>query len=270
MRPAWSEPFQEGVLKPVAPLGAPSPITRGWAWGGARGTGVRVAVIDSGVDASHPDVGHVHSYAAIDLDPDAADGFVIDEAPHEDLYGHGTACAAIIRRVAPDAEIHSIRVLGSGLRGKGAVFLRGLRWALDHSMHVLNLSLSTSNPDHRTALQDLVDEAYFKGVMLVSAITNGTGPSYPSQYSSVFSVAAHDRFDPYGLDYNPLPPVEFGAPGINVPVAWLGGGTATVTGNSFAAAHLAGLVTLIVGKHPGLTPFQVKTILHSVADNAAQ
>jgi subtilisin family serine protease len=104
--------------------------------------------------------------------------------------------------------------------------------------------------------------------MLVCAVNNVPAPSYPSQYASVFSVAAHARQDPFGLDYNPLPPVEFGAPGIDVEVAWRGGGTTVSTGNSYAAPHVAGLIARMLSKHPDLTPFQVKTVLHAVADNA--
>jgi subtilisin family serine protease len=104
--------------------------------------------------------------------------------------------------------------------------------------------------------------------MLVSAINNVPAPSYPSQYSSVFSVAAHEGKDPLHWDYNPSPPVEFGAPGIDVEVPWQKGKTIRSTGNSFAAPHIAGIVTRILSKHPGLTPFQMKTILHALADNS--
>ena len=78
----------------------------------------------------------------------------------------------------------------------------------------------------------------------------------------------HARQDPEGFDFNPDPPVELGAPGVDVEVAWRGGGTLTATGNSFAAPHVSGLVARILGKHPGLTPFQLKTVLHAIADNA--
>jgi subtilisin family serine protease len=135
-------------------------------------------------------------------------------------------------------------------------------------MHVLNLSLSTGNADWFAPLHQLADDAYFRNIILVSAINNVPGPSYPSQYSSVLSVAAHAGTDPWVFDYNPVPPVEFGAPGIDVEVAWLNGATLQVTGNSFAAPHIAGLVTRLLSKHRGLTPFQVKAVLHAMASNA--
>jgi subtilisin len=135
-------------------------------------------------------------------------------------------------------------------------------------MQVVNLSLSTSKQQYFGLFHQLTDEAYFRNVMLVSAVNNVSTPSYPSQYSSVFSVAAHEGTDPYGFDYNSAPPVEFGAPGIDVEVAWLNGTTVRATGNSYAAAHIAGVVALILSKHPGMTPFQMKTVLAALAGNA--
>ena len=73
--------------------------------------------------------------------------------------------------------------------------------------------------------------------------------------------------DPWRIYYNPSPPVEFGAWGVDVPIAWKDGGSTVATGNSFAAPHVAGLVALILSKHPGLSPFEVKAVLASVADN---
>lgn len=269
MRPAWSDAFTPGQLRPVAPMPLPAPITPEWAWGGSSGAGVRVAVVDSGVDAGHPAVGGVDGGVVVEPDPHDAEQTRVVERPHEDLYGHGTAAAAIIRRAAPDCEIHSVRVLGSGLTGKAAVFAAGLRWAIEHDMHVVNLSLSSRSVRHAGLFHDLVDEAYFRRVMLVSAINNVVAPSFPSQFSGVFSVAAHDGRDPFRFDVNPHPPVEFGAPGIDIEVAWTGGGFITATGNSFAAPHITGLVARILGKHRGLTPYEMKTVLLALADNAA-
>ena len=266
-KPAWSEQFEPDVLRPAPPLPVPGRITREWAWGEVTGKGIKVAVIDSGVEAGHPHVGGVTGGAAFEWDPDAEEVKII-EGPHEDLFGHGTACAGIIRKLAPECEIYSLRVLGRALTGKGDVFATALRWAIDNGMNVANMSLSTSKRDFFDIFHELADQAYFRNLMLVSAINNVRSRSYPSEYASVFSVAAHDRRDPFGLDYNPSPPVEFGAPGINVIVPWMEGSTIMTTGNSFAAPHVAGLVTRILSKHPSLTPFQMKTVLAAIADNA--
>jgi subtilisin family serine protease len=271
IKPAWSEQFDPDRLRQIAPLGLDAPITKEWAWGGATGAGVKVAVIDSGIQADHPAVGGVSGAVILEYNPDSPDadenGIVFTHGPHQDLYGHGTACAAIIRKVAPECELYSLRVLGARLTGKGIVFAAALDWAIENGMHVVNLSLSTSKQDHFAMFHEIVDDAYFHNVMLVSAINNVPSPSYPSQYAGVFSVAAHDGKDPFSFDYNPAPPVEFGAPGIDLEVAWQEGSYIEATGNSFAAPHIAGLVARILSKHPGLTPFQMKTILASLATN---
>ena len=267
IKPAWSEAFDRPALKDV-PADFPARITKEWAWDGSTGAGIKVAVVDSGIDAEHPDVGGVAGAIALSFDPDAEDMVAYEEGPHEDLYGHGTACAAIIKKTAPDCELYSVRVLGERLTGKGVVFAAGLRWAVQNGMHVANLSLSTGKQDYYGLFHEIADEAYFRNMMLVSAVNNVPAPSFPSLYSSVFSVAAHPRKDPFGFDYNPAPPVEFGAPGIDLEVAWQDKGHIVATGNSFAAPHIAGLVARILGKHPGLTPFQMKTVLSAIADNA--
>jgi subtilisin family serine protease len=241
-------------------------IDRAWAFDGATGAGIDVAVVDSGIDADHPAVGEVTSALALSWDA-MHEQVVAEEGPHGDLFGHGTACAGIIRRVAPECRLHSVRVLGERLSGKGQVFAEGLRHAIQVA-RVVNLSLSTSRPEYRTLFYEIADEAAFRGVILVCAVNNAPAPSYPSQFSSVVSVAANDGTDPYDVDCNPAPPVEFGAPGIGVTVPWLGGGTILATGNSYAAPHIAGLVARLLSKHPTLTPYQVKTVLRHVSRNA--
>jgi subtilisin family serine protease len=159
-------------------------------------------------------------------------------------------------------------VLGERLTGKGVVFAEGVRHALRAGCRVLNLSLSTRNDDLHSLLHDVADEAAFAGAVLVCAINNVRAASYPSQFSSVVSVAANDAQDPYAIDCNPHPPVEFGAPGIDVEVPWLGGATIVSTGNSFAAPHVAGLVARLLSKHPTLSPAEVKTVLRAVSRNA--
>jgi subtilisin family serine protease len=263
--PAWSGAFEADRLTSVTPLPLVS-TAREWAWEGATGAGVKVAVIDSGIDASHPLVGEVAGYVAMDVTPD---GDVVPiEGPHADLVGHGTACAAIIKSIAPDVEIYSVRVLGETLKGKGAAFHAGIRWALDAGMRVLNMSLSTKSDQWFGPLHELADEAYFTNVVMVCAANNVPGPTYPSQYASVVSVAARAGDDPMALAYNPRPPVEFGARGVDVEVAWLDGETIVATGNSFATPHVAGMVARMLSKHPELTCFGVKAVLQALADNA--
>jgi subtilisin len=267
--PAWSAAFSPQTLQNLILDGPLAQLTRAWAWGGSSGRGMRVAVIDSGIEADHPALeGSVRGGVGIDYDPTAKDNlrYTAEDSP-QDHYGHGTACAGIIHALAPEAELDSVRVLGREGKGRSLQFAAGINWAIENGMHVMNLSLSTSRSEYYALFHQLADDAYFKGSMLVSAVNNVPAPSYPSLYSSVVSVAAHAGQDPYTYYYNPEPPVEFGAPGIDVRVAWINHGYLVTTGNSFAAPHMAGIVTLIRAKHPELTPFQIKTVLYACASN---
>jgi subtilisin family serine protease len=160
-----------------------------------------------------------------------------------------------------------VRVIGRDLKGKALQFAGGMRWAIENEMQVVNMSLSTSKQQYYGMFHKITDEAFFNNVILVSAVNNIPAPSYPSLYSSVISVAAHEGKDPFTYYYNPSPPVEFGAPGIDLRVAWQGKSYTVSTGNSFAAPHIAGIVALIRAKHPQLTPFQIKTVLYACASN---
>jgi subtilisin family serine protease len=268
MKPAWSWQFEREVLGTPPALGLDVPPTREWAFGAATGAGVRVAVVDSGVEGDHPLVGGVQGSVALEYDAEAEGGYRLAEGPHDDLFGHGTACAGIIRSLAPRCEIHSVRVLGARLTGKGFIFAAGARWAIENGMDVVNLSLSTSRSEYYSWFHEIGDEAYFRRVMLIASVSNVRARSYPAEFSSVFSVACREGDDPREFDYNPDGPAEFGARGLDIEVPWKGGQTIRTTGNSYATAHLSGIVALLLSKHPGLTPFQVKTVLAAVASNA--
>ena len=224
-------------------------------------------MVDSGVDADHPRVAGVAGGVAFELDPSVGLGYVERVGPHDDLVGHGTACAAIIRSLAPEAEIYSVRVLGANLKGRGALLHAGVEWCVERGMHVVNLSLSSKSETMFGPLHEVADDAYFAGTVLVCAANNLPGPTYPSQYASVVSVAARPGDEAMALAYNPHPPVEFGARGIDVDVAWADRGSITATGNSFAAPHVTGMVALMRSKHPWLTPLQVKAVLQAASAN---
>lgn len=242
-----------------------------WAWGRATGRGVRVAVIDSGIEADHPDLeGCVEVDRGVVLALDSEGNVAEQGGPHDDVFGHGTACAGIIHAIAPEARVTSVRVLGPRLSGKAAVFLRGLAWAVERGYDVINLSLGTTRKDWAMAFHEICDEAYFRNSLIVTAANNVASTSYPSLYASVLSVASNMSTDPMRFHYNPEPPTEFLAPGVDVDVAWRGGERMRSTGNSYAAPHIAGIAALIRSKHPELRPFQVKTVLWATAANVRE
>jgi subtilisin family serine protease len=261
--PAWSLPAAE-VERVRLDARWPHPLTREWAWGDGAGRGVRVCIVDSGIETDHPAVGDVQrsvSAAATE------DGVVVEDDDAGDLSGHGTACAGIVRSLAPECELVSVRVLGPRIRGSGAVLLAGLEWAVEQGFEVINLSLSTRRADYLADLHHLADRAYFRRSMIVASAHNMLVESFPWRFASVLSVASHEERDPLCFYYNPEPPVEFFARGLDVDIAWSGGQRIVATGNSFATPHIAGICARILGEHPGLTPFQLKSVLYLIADN---
>jgi subtilisin family serine protease len=262
--PAWSLPRDAASAITLAnPL--PERVDRSWAIEGSTGAGVRVCILDSGVEPNHPLVGDLQGAVVMSVDEEGGPVATPDE--EGDLCGHGTACAGIVRSIAPDAEIHSVRVLGAGFKGSGKTLLAGLRWALEQEYDIVNMSLSTTKRELGATLHELADSAYFQRTMLIAAAHNMPVESYPWRFSSVISVGSHEEPDSLVFYANPDPPVEFFARGVDVDVAWLGGGSIRATGNSFATPALSALAALVLGKHPGLTPFQVKTVLSLIATN---
>lgn len=265
--PAWSEPFAGERRDGLARHGPWGRVDREWALGDANGRGLRVAIVDSGVEGSHQAIGG-RLVQSVSVERDGSEWRVVP-APPDDVVGHGTASAGVIHDLAPDADLVSIRVLGVDNKGNGGGFAAGLAWAIEESgASIVNLSLSSRSDAFFAQLHELADEAYFRNVLLVSAVNNAAVASYPSLFAAVVSVAAHDVPRPDAWFYNPEPPVEFGAHGLNVDVAWRGGGRMIVTGNSFAAPHITGLAARIRSAHPGITPFETKSLLAATADNA--
>lgn len=263
VKPAWS--FDPDESPPVDLVDLLDTHSVNPEWRHMTGAGVKVAVIDSGIDNDHPAIaGAVRGW----VEPFESNGSIAYRTePHGDGCGHGNACAGIIRSIAPDVELYSVRVLGPNMSGTGMLFAAGLHWAIENGMQVINLSLGTTKRDFYAVLHELADTAYFRNIMLVAAANNLAVNSYPSLYASVISVACQEDPDPARYCYNPTPPVEFSAPGIDVRVAWTGGSFVRGTGNSYAAPHIAGMAAQMLERWPSLTPFQLKTILRSSAFN---
>jgi subtilisin len=263
--PAWSEAFdadrRDALERRDTPFGH---LDRGAVFGDADGAGVTVAIIDSGVDGDHPAVrGRVSRHLRVDVHGN--DAHVVDDPEARDLVGHGTACAGIIAGVAPGATLVSIRMLGADNRGKGRALAAAVEWTVGEGISIVNMSLSSRSEAMFPILHALADRSYFANTLLVCAANNMPGPSYPSLFAAVLSVAAHDVPDPDTWFYNPSPPVEFGAYGVDVDVPWRDGARIRATGNSFAAPHLAGQAARLRSRYPTATPFEVKALLAATA-----
>ncbi|HEX8288470.1 MAG TPA: S8 family serine peptidase [Pyrinomonadaceae bacterium] len=233
-------------------------------WKTLTGKGVSVAVIDSGIDADHPNLqGKIKESVEAQRNDKR---IVFEPSTSGDSAGHGTACAGIIARIAPEAEIYSIKVLGAGGLGDGQAFLAGLEYAIKKRYRVINLSLGTTKPQFFAPLHDLLDRAYQSGCIVVAAANNLPQPSFPSVFSSsLISVIKSAETDPYNFGFHYGEIIELTAPGVNVRTAWLGNGYRNLTGNSFACPHIVGIIALLLESCPDLTPFQVKTALYAIA-----
>jgi subtilisin len=262
--PAWSLPA--GAEKEIElAVEWPAEVSREWAMGSSTGSGVRVCILDSGVEPNHPLVGPLADAVAVVRN---AEGEITIEPDEEgDLCGHGTACAGIVRSLAPDCELYSVRVLGAGYTGSGQILVAGLRYAIEKGFDVVNMSLSTTKRDLAESLHELADLAYFQKTMLIASAHNLPVESFPWRFASVLSVGSHDRAEPLDFFYNPEPPVEFFARGVDIDVAWVQGSSLRCTGNSFATPHMTGICALVLGSHPELTPFQLKSVLYLTATN---
>jgi subtilisin len=233
-------------------------------WRTATGRGVSIAIVDSGVDINHPDLeGKIVASVEARVDGKRV---VFDPSEGGDSAGHGTACAGIISRIVPDAELFSIKVLGAGGLGDGQAFLAGLEYAINKRYRIINLSLGTTKPQFFAPLHDLLDRAYQAGCVVVAAANNLPQPSFPSVFSSsLISVIKSTETDPLKFGFRFGEVIELTAPGVNVRTAWPKSGYRNLTGNSFACPHIVGVVARILDKYPDLTPFQVKSVLYAIA-----
>lgn len=233
-------------------------------WKGRTGRGVKVAVVDSGIDTNHPALkGKIkESVEAVQ----EGGQIVFKPSTSGDQAGHGTACAGIITSVAPEVELYSIKVLGPHGSGTGEMFLMGVDYAIKHKMQVVNLSLGTTRRDFWMPMHELLDHAYRARVLLVAAANNLPQASSPSIFSSsIVSVVKRAGGDPFNFGYQYGEVIELVAPGVQVETTWPGGGYRQLTGNSFACPYITGIIALLLEGHPELTPFQVKTILYALA-----
>ena len=230
-----------GVTKVQAPLVWP---------GGNTGSGVKVAIIDTGIDFNHPD-----------LAPRYAGGynFVASNTNPLDDNGHGTHCAGIavatidgasVEGVAPGAALYALKVLDASGSGYYSSIIAALQWCVTNHMQVASLSLGGSAGS--TTLQRACDAAYSGGVLVVAAAGNsgtyrgsGNTVNYPAAYNSVIAVAATDSSNKRASWSSTGTKVELSAPGVSILSDKLGGGTITYSGTSMACPHVTGAAALI-------------------------
>jgi len=226
------------------------------------GRGVRVAVVDSGIAPDHPGVGRIAGGVDLAVGPE---GRAVCGPDFTDRAGHGTACAGIIRKKAPDAELYSIRIFDTSLTADGRALVAAIRWAAEQGMDVVNLSLGTTEVAFRDAIAGACREAVQAGVILVAAAHNEGRESYPAALPDAIGVAGGRVYGRYGYSYRPGETVECVAHGDEQRLCWLNGGEIVLGGTSFAAPHIAGIVALIREARPRATLAEVREVLKAHA-----
>jgi hypothetical protein len=217
-----------------------------------KGTAVKVAIIDTGIDYNHPD---------LDANYQGGYDFVnIDEYPMDD-NGHGTHCAGIVAAedneegiigVAPEVWLYAVKALDATGKGYVSDVIAGIQWAITNQMQIISMSLGSDTDVD--ALHDACDAAYIAGVLVVAAAGNDylrhgraefDTVDYPARYDSVIAVGATDNMDTKASGSSSGSALELAAPGVNIYSTYWDDTYATGSGTSMACPHVTGTAALV-------------------------
>ena len=235
-----------------------------------KGQGVKVAILDTGIDLDHPD---------LQVTGDVT--FVPGTASGDDDNGHGTLVAGIVAAldngigvvgVAPEVELYAVKVLDSEGAGTCYAIRKGIEWAINNDIQVINMSFGCiSNLSQEVKLA--LDKAYQAGIVLIAAAGNGgtTGGDgnniwAPARYTPVIAVGAIDELDNRYSSSNTGDTLELVGPGVNIYSTLKGGGYGSITATSASAPHVAGVAALLIAS--GITSNdEVRQILQETAED---
>jgi subtilisin len=265
---------QPSVLAETIPAGV-AQIKAPAAWGNSQGKGIRVGVVDTGIDFNHPDLKSNYVGGA---------SFVPGVPTPMDDAGHGTHCAGTIAAVingagvvgvAPRASLYAAKVLDKNGSGQFSWVIAGIDWCIQHNMHIVSMSLGA--PSAPAALKTVCDAAWTKGLLLVAAAGNAqqqvpvppaaSNVGFPAKYKNVIAVSAIDSANVIAAFSSRGPEVDITAPGVNVLSTIPGGGYGTMSGTSMACPHVSGAAALTWGAHRFSKNEDIWNLLASTADN---
>lgn len=236
-------------------------------WGSTTGLGIKVAVLDTGIDKDHPDLPRLAggvNYIAVrgKIDPNA----------YDDDNGHGTHCAGIIaaqhnngkgtKGVSPAVSLYAVKVLNKLGNGWYSDIILALQWCDANDINVASMSLSGG---YSSAFETACANARASGVILVAAAGNSasSNPEYPAAFASVIGVSATDSADKLATFSNYGQYVDIAAPGVNIYSTYNDGSYRYLGGTSMACPHVAGTVALLLEDYKNPTPDTVTTTLLS-------
>jgi len=266
---------------------------------GYAGEGVKVAVLDSGVNFNHFDLSDNFDFSANELGYD----FVMDDFFPEDVYGHGTHVAGTLAAasngfgivgVAPKAQIVALRVLDENGEGTASGIIEALQWIQNYNAAHPDSPIRITNNSYGTGSNSSQLEAAFdvlasSGVLHIgsagnegSAAGNGNNVGYPARYASVVAVAALDKNNQRASFSSTGSDVEIAAPGVAVLSTWKDGINATgpqpfsfadyageyfieASGTSMASPHVAGVAALLMAANPSYTAEAVRSKMNATA-----
>jgi hypothetical protein len=210
------------------------------------GKGIRIALIDSGINPGHSHVGPIAGGVAFSAGPK---GEVLRTSDYSDTLGHGTALAGILKFKAPEAALFAVKVFTERLVTSIEILEAALRWAIEQKMQVVNLSLGTANPEHRARMARIASQARRAGTLIAASSPPEVTDMLPAALDGVFGVAASDECAWSEYRYVAEAPIQFRAHPSPRPLPGLDQ-SRNYRGHSFASAHLSALLALLIQDRP--------------------
>ncbi len=261
--PVTTETIPDGVKQVKAPS----------AWGTSKGKGIRVAVLDTGIDFEHPDL----KYNYVD-GVSCVKGVT---SPMDD-HCHGTHCAGTIAAamngagvigIAPEASLYAVKVLDKNANGLFSWSIAGIDWCMNnHNIQIISMSLG--NPSVPEAVGLICNAAWCQGLLIVAGAGNQAGNpvppqqsnvDYPARYKNVIAVSSVDSDDVIAQNSGRGPEVDLCAPGVKILSTLPGAKYGKMSGTSVACPHVSGVAALAWGAHPLAKNEQIWNLIASTA-----
>ncbi len=232
---------------------------------GHSGAGVKVAVIDTGIDPGHPDLNVAGGINTIN-----------PRKGYNDDNGHGSHCAGIIAAlnnaigvvgVAPGASLYAVKALNRQGSGYLSDIIQGIDWSIDNGVQVISMSFSANI--YVPSFYEAVAAAYANNITLVAAAGNNYGGpvSYPAAFPEVIAVSATDQSDNLANFSNRGPQIELSAPGVSIFSTYQDSGYEVLSGTSMSCPYVAGTAALIISSGRASSNYAIRNILADTADD---